>query len=135
MYHFCSENRWSKILVSNCESQKAGFGFDPKNPPRLWILWIHGPFLDLPKKGKIRFWIRKSGFGFSQKKAPQVCCLSLIFLASKNHPLWDDTYHSEESYFINSSPVGKFSTLMIRPHHLPNIKYFYNDITFLSLEV
>ena len=44
-----------------------------KNPDldlirRVWILWIYDPFLDLPKKGKIHFWIRKSGFGFSQKK-------------------------------------------------------------------
>ena len=21
-----------------------------KNPPRVWILWIHDPFLDLPKQ-------------------------------------------------------------------------------------
>ena len=57
-YHFCLENRFSKIPFSNpfpkkrsdCESQKSGFGFDPKNPPRVWILWIHDPFLDLPTK-------------------------------------------------------------------------------------
>ena len=51
---------------SDCESQKSGFGFDPKNPPWVRILWIHDPFLDLPKKNSksIRFWIRKSGFGF-----------------------------------------------------------------------
>ena len=56
---------------SDCESQKSGFGFDPKNPLtesgfygfmiRFWIC---------PKRRKIRFWIRKSGFGFSQKNAP-----------------------------------------------------------------
>ena len=46
VYHFCPENRWSKILFSNpfpknsadCESQKSEFGFASKNPPRLWIL-------------------------------------------------------------------------------------------------
>ena len=56
---------------SDCESQKSGFRFDPKNPLtesgfygfmiRFWIC---------PKRRKIRFWIRKSGFGFSQKNAP-----------------------------------------------------------------
>ena len=66
MYHFCSENRLSKILFSNpfpkkrsdCEFQKSGFEFDPKNPPGVWILWIHDPFLDLSKKNA------KSVFGF-----------------------------------------------------------------------
>ena len=53
---------WEKPLVKNtffktfpkkssdCESQKSGFGFDPKNPPWVWILWIHDPDLDFPKK-------------------------------------------------------------------------------------
>ena len=58
VYHFCSENRLSKILFSNpfpekrsdCESQKSGFEFDANNPPGVWILWIHDPFLDLSKK-------------------------------------------------------------------------------------
>ena len=36
----------------------------------MWILSIHDPFLDLPKKRKIRFWISKSRFGFSPKDAP-----------------------------------------------------------------
>ena len=35
---------------SDCDSQKSWFGFDPKNPTEEWILWIHDPFLDLPKK-------------------------------------------------------------------------------------
>ena len=39
VYHFCSENRSFKILPektrSDCESQKSGFGFGPKNPPRV----------------------------------------------------------------------------------------------------
>ena len=30
----------------------------------MWILWIHDPFLDMPKKLKIPSWIRKSGFVF-----------------------------------------------------------------------
>ena len=34
----------------SCESQKSGFGFDLKNPPWVWILWIHDPDLDFPKK-------------------------------------------------------------------------------------
>ena len=34
----------------DCESQNSRCGFDPKNPPRVWILWIHDPFLDLPPK-------------------------------------------------------------------------------------
>ena len=36
----------------------------PKNPPWMWILWIHDPFLDLPKKNanpfldsETRIWI------------------------------------------------------------------------------
>ena len=49
---FFSKNRLSKILFSNpfpkkrsdCESQKSEFVFDPKNPPWVWILWIHDPF-------------------------------------------------------------------------------------------
>ena len=56
MYHFCSENRLTKILFSNpfpkkrsdCESQKSGFGFDSKNPPRV-LCGFYG-FM-------IRFWI------------------------------------------------------------------------------
>ena len=49
---------------SDCESQKSGFGFYPKNPPWVWILWIHDPFLDMPKNtqnpfldSEIRIWI------------------------------------------------------------------------------
>ena len=38
---------------SDYESQKSGFGFDPKNPPWVWILWIHYPFLD----SEFRIWI------------------------------------------------------------------------------
>ena len=69
---FFSKKRLLKILFSNpvpkkrsdCESQKSGFVFDPKNPPWVWILWIHDPFLDLPKKtrnpfvdSEVRIWI------------------------------------------------------------------------------
>ena len=49
---------------SDCESQKTGFGFDPKNPPWVWILWTHDPLLDMPKNtqnpdldSEIRIWI------------------------------------------------------------------------------
>ena len=35
---------------SDCDTQKSSFGFDPKNPTEEWILWIHDPFLDFPKK-------------------------------------------------------------------------------------
>ena len=49
---------------SDYESQKSGFGFDPKNPPWAWILWIHDPFLDMPQNtqnpfldSEIRIWI------------------------------------------------------------------------------
>ena len=42
--HFCMENRLSKIIFLNPfpkkrrsgESQKSGFRFDPKYPPRVW---------------------------------------------------------------------------------------------------
>ena len=70
---FFSKNRLAKILFfsnpfpkkrSDCESQKSGFRFDPKNPPWMWILWIDDPFLVLPKKtqnpfldSEIRIWI------------------------------------------------------------------------------
>ena len=68
--HKCTASvvyRLSKILFSTNPSS-------PQKTLGLWILWIHDPFLDLPKKNyrKIRFWIRKFGFGFSQKNAPLV---------------------------------------------------------------
>ena len=44
--------------------QNSDLDFNPKNPPRVWILWIHYPFLDLPKQtqnpfldSEIRIWI------------------------------------------------------------------------------
>ena len=45
-FQILSQNKRS----ADCESQKSGFAFDPKNPPRMWILWIHDSFLNLPKK-------------------------------------------------------------------------------------
>ena len=81
VYHFCSENRLSKILFSNpfpekrsdCESQKSGFEFDANNPPGVWILWIHDPFLDLSKKTQNLFLDSETdGFGFFPKNAPNV---------------------------------------------------------------
>ena len=68
----------------NYESRKSGFRFDLKNPPRVWILWIHDPLLDLPEKRKIRFWMsfRKSGFGLSQKNAPLLSFANQIEIKS-----------------------------------------------------
>ena len=65
----------SKILFSNpfpkehsdCESQKSGFGFDLKNPPRVWILRIHDPFLDLPKQTQNPSLDLENQIGFSHK--------------------------------------------------------------------
>ena len=78
MYHFCSENRLSKILFSNplpknvqIVNLKLRIGFDPKNPPRVLILWIHDPFLDLPpKNAKSVFGFGNSDLDFPQKKDP-----------------------------------------------------------------
>ena len=58
VYHFCMENRLSKKIFSDLvpkersggESHKSGFGFDLKNPPGVWIFWIHDPFLDFIEK-------------------------------------------------------------------------------------
>lgn len=52
------------------ESQKCGFGFDPRNPPIVWISRILDPFLDLLKNKQNPLWIRKSRFGFSPKNSP-----------------------------------------------------------------
>ena len=56
-FHFRSENRLSKILFSN-PFPKIAQVVDVKNPDldlirrihpcRVWILWIHDRFLDLP---------------------------------------------------------------------------------------
>jgi len=67
------DDRLSGVLFSNPfpkkkrldnESQKSGFRFDLKNLLEVWILWIHGPFLDFSKKtqnpfldSRIRIWI------------------------------------------------------------------------------
>ena len=56
-------NRFPK-KCSDCESQKSAFGFDPKNPPRVWILRIHDPFLILPPPLK-----KKPVLGLSPKKS------------------------------------------------------------------
>ena len=76
---FLFENCLSEILFSNpfpkehsdCESQKSGFGFDLKNPPRVWILRIHDPFLDLPKQMQNPS-LDKNQIGFSHKNTPTV---------------------------------------------------------------
>ena len=33
-------------------SKVSGFGYDPKNPPPLWIIWINNPFMDFSKEAK-----------------------------------------------------------------------------------
>ena len=79
-FFFLSKNRLSKILFSNpfpkkrwdCKSQKSGFVFDPKDPPRVWILWIHDPFLDLPpKKPKSVSGFRNPVLDFPKKTHPK----------------------------------------------------------------
>ena len=60
------ENHLPDILFVNpfprkhldLESEKSGFSFDPKYPPRVLILCIHDWFLDFTKK------TTKSVFGF-----------------------------------------------------------------------
>ena len=79
VYHFCLENCLSKILFSNpfpiehsdCESQKSGFGFDLKNPPRVWILGVHDPFLDLLKQMQNPSLDLENQIGFSHKTHPR----------------------------------------------------------------
>ena len=51
---------------------KSRFGFDPKNPPRVWILWIYDPFLDLTNRNaKSVFGFGNPDLDFSQKTHPQ----------------------------------------------------------------
>ena len=57
---------------SDCESQKSGFGFDLKNPSRVWILWIHDPVLDLRKKTKNPFSVSEIRIWVFPKNAPLV---------------------------------------------------------------
>ena len=52
---------------SDCDSQKSRFGFDLKNPPRVWILWIHDPFLDLPQQTQNPSLDLENQIGFPQK--------------------------------------------------------------------
>ena len=98
VFFFFSKNRLSKILFqilsqknrSDCESEKSGFGFDPTNPPGVWILWIHDPFLDtgiriwiFPKKrtrSHGNFKIRKLGCLLSlSARAIEVYCRTIDF--------------------------------------------------------
>ena len=82
--HFCGNTACQKNFFqivskkqqqkkrSGFESQKSRFGFDPKNPPRVWILWIHDPFLDLPpKKEKSSFGLGNPDLDFPKKTHPQ----------------------------------------------------------------
>ena len=80
------ENRLSKALFSGLvpkkkrsggESQKSVLGFDLKSPSRVWILWIHDPFLDStkrnlipPKRRKIWIVFSNQGLDFLKKAHP-----------------------------------------------------------------
>ena len=55
-YTFCESLYQEHAWIT--KSEKSGFRFDPKYPPRVWILWIHDPFFDFAKKNA------KSVFGF-----------------------------------------------------------------------
>ena len=46
------------------------FGFDPKNPPWEWNLWIHDPFLDLPSKNA-------KSLDFCYMRVPRFCATNL----------------------------------------------------------
>ena len=37
-------------------SKVSVFGYDPKNPPPLRIIWINNPSLDFSKETKYPFW-------------------------------------------------------------------------------
>ena len=50
---FAKPKKWS-----NGESRTSRFGFDPKKPPRVWILWIQDPLFDFSQRNA------KSFFGF-----------------------------------------------------------------------
>ena len=70
-FQILSQKKRSDCESQNCESQHAGFGNDPNNPPRVWILLFHDPFLELPQKthnpfldSDIRIWI------FPKKRIP-----------------------------------------------------------------
>ena len=78
VYYFCSENRLSKILFfksfskkrSDCKSQKSGLDLIRRIHPECWFYGFMIRFWICPPKRKIRFWIRKFGFGFSPQKGP-----------------------------------------------------------------
>ena len=57
---------------------------------------ISNPFLDLPKKRKIRFWIRKSGFWFSQKNPLKVNQTAQWPLTKKANSSSDKSYDSPD---------------------------------------
>ena len=73
-------NRSSKILFSNPfqkkrwsdESQKSGFRFNPKYPPRVWIVWIHDQFLDFAKKTQNTFLDSRIRFRIFPQNPPLV---------------------------------------------------------------
>ena len=44
-----------KKRFGSCIQKVSGFGYDTKNPPPLWIVWINDPFLDFSKETKYPF--------------------------------------------------------------------------------
>ena len=48
------------------------FGYDPKNPPPLWIIWINNPFLNFMKETKIGFWIKNLDLDLSKETHPKI---------------------------------------------------------------
>ena len=50
---------------SDYVSKVSGFGYDPKNPPPLRIIWINNPFLDFSKETKDPFSDKNTDVDFS----------------------------------------------------------------------
>ena len=68
---------WQFSLFSDSQYKNAsdhevsGFGYDSRNPPLLWIIWIRNPFLDFNKEMKCPFSDHKSGLDFSKEMHPK----------------------------------------------------------------
>ena len=61
------------VIVFRIIPKKPTLRFDLKYPPRVWILWIHDPYLDLSKKNA------KSVFGFKSPLRVRVCTRGRYF--------------------------------------------------------
>ena len=78
VHYFCSENRLSKILFfksfskkrSDCKSQTPDWIWSEESTQTVDFMDSWSVFGFAPQKRKIRFWIRKFGFGFSPQKGP-----------------------------------------------------------------